>query len=159
MLLPVMNFAAPAAGFAAPLLDELLEVLDRLIDFTRQYTYCIASLFHCGFGLVLHRKHNTRATCTDRLEANLAGIRCSRNAAPRDDAVWHLLGIFTTPFLFLPRHGNTPVQMRIVRLHHFLHAIHETWKFFKLRPLVISCTHRHTNLKLLLNSFHLQLPP
>jgi len=61
---------------------------------------------------------------------------------------------FRVPLLFLPRDRCAPVQVGVVELAHFLHAVHEAREFLELRPLVVSGAHRHADLDGLLRPLH-----
>src|SRR5687768_13071685 len=101
ILLSAVHLAAPCAGLCAALLDELLEVLDRVLHARAEYADRIARLLDDAFGLIFHGEADARAVVRHRLEAHRAGVGRAVGAAPRDHLVGHLLGDFGIPLLVL----------------------------------------------------------
>src|SRR6185503_17849016 len=157
--LAVSHLASPRAVLDAAALDVLLELLHAFLDAAAKQAERVADVLRCALRLVGHEEANQRAVGPDRLEADGAGVRrIARDALPTDFLVRHLLGDLGIPLLVLAENLGVPAHVRVVELLDLFDAVHETWEFLKLRPLVVNGADGAVDFDRLFDALHVISP-
>src|SRR5678816_3429427 len=137
--LAVAHFTTPRAILYATALDVFLELLHTLFDAPAHDSESVADVLGGALRLVRHDQADQRALGADRLEANGARVRrVAGDALPTNFLIGHLLRDFGVPFLVLTENIGMPAHMGVIELLNLGDAVHESWEFLKLRPLVVN---------------------
>src|SRR5262249_40125574 len=133
----VVNLPTPGAGFASAKFNELLEALQVSFDARRDYSQGIADLVDNSLGIIFDLQHDARLIGVEAMNRDYARIVRTAGALPRNAVIRNLLGNARVPRLLLPTDLRPEVQSSVVELGDFPDTLHELWKLFELRPLIV----------------------
>src|ERR1044071_525438 len=86
------------------------------------------------------------------MEGDHSRITRTAGVRPRNALIRNLFSNLRIPLFHFAADIRLPVQLRISKLSHLLHAFHKMREFFELRPLIIGGSDWHIDVNGLLNT-------
>src|ERR1700730_6963591 len=141
----LFDLASPRAGFRAAFFDKVFETFKIAFDSMGDQAQHVASSLYCTFGLIVHLQHYASSGVIYAVESYHSSIYGPTGTLPGDTFVRDLFSYLGIKLLVGSANIHSPLKMCSIGLEYLFNPLHETRKFFKLRPLVIGSIHGNIN--------------